>query len=397
LTQNFTIATWFRNEYVGATTPDGNRNFVFEGQGDFDVSFGTGSGTSGPDNYASYNTTAHIAHTASLARNAWHHVLHAFSTDGTNTTLQVYVNGSLVATNSSPLTTTMAVNGINFGRNRAAARYLEGGVDEVAIWNQTLSGTEALAVYNAGVNNLGLPNQSFDVGMASSFSMNFDSGTLPIAQGWTVENVAITAGPNNDLGDAGMAGNYARTITSGDNTMTLNLTNLPGHTHVNLGMLMAQLDSMDGFRDNDRFIVKIDGNEILNARVSYGSSTDYSPGPPAVGNIDGPGNVYIEVDGNPALTSELASLTTIATTQLYGGTTFLENVYDLSAFSAFQMIPHTSSTLTLEIIGRQNQAGGEFFGLDNIQVEFVTIPEPSTFAMLAFGAIAMWLFRRGKV
>ncbi len=71
----------------------------------------------------------------------------------------------------------------------------------------------------------------------------------------------------------------------------------------------------------------------------------------------------------------------------------------MSGFSNFTAIPHTSDTLTIEIIHNLSSAyTDEYIAIENLGVTLNgVIPEPSTLALLAIGtATCIGLFRRRR-
>lgn len=155
---DFTISTWFRHSGVTNVSGD-NRSFVFESSdtGVFDVSFGT---TTTNASYVSYNAAA-ATHTASLANDTWHHVVHTFTVSGSNVVAEVYLNGvKQTITNATQPLANMNFSGINVGKARdgtSPGRYFNGTIDEFAVWTRPLSEAEALEVYNLGVAGAGIP------------------------------------------------------------------------------------------------------------------------------------------------------------------------------------------------------------------------------------------------
>lgn len=392
LGNSFSISAWHNLTPNNANTSP--RFFVFEASDNFDVSFGISSG----DTYNSYvGQSQNTANNVVLPRNVWHHVLHTFSSDGTTTTLDVYVNGAHVGSHSA-LTSSVNFADINIGRHRssdAGDRDWDGLIDEVAIWNRPLTAGEAAQVHTRGLQGLGLFDQA-TIGPIKKYVVDAD-GTEPDATigatitltGWSGNaTFAPVVGVNNDLGDAGFTGEYFRTTGAGANAITIALTDLAPHSAIDLGMFVAQIDSLDPFRDGDRFIVKLDGVEILNVGFSYGTSVNGA-------FTDGSGSLFAST-GDPILDAELLALRTNSGSNLSGDANFLENVYDLSLLSVFQNIAHSSSSLTLEIIGRQNQPGGEFYGVDNITISLiaVAVPEPATVGLIALAGMAMLRRRR---
>jgi autotransporter-associated beta strand protein len=142
---SFTISTWH------ALTPSGGsvaRPFVFEqANNNFNISWGIGSG----DSYTGYVTTSSSLGGIVLERNAWNHVAQVFDSDGTTTTLSLYVNGQLAGTRTGA-TANLTFNGINFGRarNSANGRDWDGMMDELNIWERALDASDVFALYNLG-------------------------------------------------------------------------------------------------------------------------------------------------------------------------------------------------------------------------------------------------------
>jgi len=153
LAGNFTIAAWhYLAPIPGSATS--NRYFVFEATTNYDVSWGTGTG-SDPLTYTAYNAQSGAAST-SLANGAWQHVVHSFSSDGQTSTLDVYVNGERIGGNTAAASG-MDFAAIRFGNNRGSAtRGWDGMLDEIAIWNRPLSADEAAAAYQLGLDGQAL-------------------------------------------------------------------------------------------------------------------------------------------------------------------------------------------------------------------------------------------------
>ncbi len=383
LGDSFTISAWYRQT---DDLTDG-RNFVFESQGNYDVSYGDG----GSNNFTSYVGQVGIGTTTTSAEQ-WHHVLHSFSSDGSNTTLNAYIDGVLMHSGSAT-TSSVDFPAINVGTYRSAnGRWWDGMIDEVALWDRALNTAEAAEVYNRGLGGLELQYTPAVVdlgGTQDQFSLDVES-SLPsgvILDGWTVDSFTPAAGPENDLGDAGFSDTqYLRTQGAGDNTLALRFENLPWHTEIDLGMILAQLDSLDPTRDGDRLTVKIDGEELLSVGLGFGDAGAYNE--PLVDNP--------LINGQPVDDSVILDTMTLGGVNLYADGLFPEHVYDFGQLSAFQGIPHTGNSLSIEIIGFQNQPSGEFFALDNLSVAFV--PEPGTALMAAIGLLGLLLVggRRAK-
>jgi len=97
-----------------------------------------------------YLTTRYNGTTA-LGSNNWYHVVSVFNS--TADTLSLYVNGSHVITDyiSAGTRNANSVAGLQLGRRwNDVADYFHGMIDEVGIWNRSLSQTEITQLYNEG-------------------------------------------------------------------------------------------------------------------------------------------------------------------------------------------------------------------------------------------------------
>jgi hypothetical protein len=171
----------------------------------------------------------------------------------------------------------------------------------------------------------------------------------------------------NSLHTAGFqGGRFLRSFTTATNTATLVFTDLPRHNKIGVGLLLAQLDSLDPYLGTDRFAIRVDGTEVLS--VGMGPNQGSEP----------------QVNTNSfRLFGAAANAQVFKNTLVLGGTDLFfcgtasadynDHVYDLSLLDALQAIPHAGDTLTLEFLGVQNSTGeNEGYGMD--QVELTVYP-----------------------
>lgn len=184
------------------------------------------------------------------------------------------------------------------------------------------------------------------------FSCDFESGLPPqiTGQGVQIEGVQGLAGlgaPGNQFG-----GNLLRYHTQQLYDTTLSLTDLPPHTHVSLGFLLALIDSWDG---TELMEVLVDGQLLFSNWFQLASGDDSSylapPGGLLSSGINRGWSAGSWYDRDRAL--------------------------DLSVEPAFIDIPHTASTLT--VVWRLGAVSGgaaanwqgemdESWGIDNLRV-----------------------------
>jgi len=166
--------------------------------------------------------------------------------------------------------------------------------------------------------------------------------------------------PTNSLRRAGFPGNsFLRSYTTGTNTATLVFTGLPRHTKIGLGLLLAQLDSLEPLLDGECFAIKLDGAEVLSVGLGPNQGSE-----PQVGTF--------RLFGEAVDVNTFKSTLTLGGQDLFGcGETVVYNdhVYDLSMLAALQNIPHSGDTLVLELTGIQNMGGeNEGFGVDQVKL-----------------------------
>ncbi len=188
---DFSVSVWFHLAPDSDNTEGGEttlRDFVFEsGPGgaavNFDVSFGTSDANGSVFNsFVGANNSNIVPGGGNLATGTWHHVVHTFASNGTTTTLTVYLNGALQGTAGAP-TASMDFTFLNFGANRDNHRIFDGMLDEVAVWDRTLTGVEARELHERGMASLAIDADPASVGKAfigvrsSDHTMGYAFGT----------------------------------------------------------------------------------------------------------------------------------------------------------------------------------------------------------------------------
>jgi YVTN family beta-propeller protein len=180
-----------------------------------------------------------------------------------------------------------------------------------------------------------------DVGLATPYwATDFNSG-VPLE----ISGVGVLTGVQGYAGVGGFDGNFLRNDTLGGRT-TLRLQNLPPHTHISLGFLLAVIDSWDGGDAQfgpDRFVVSVDGNDVFNHMVGWNNPT-FVPDP---------------------------GVTLALETALGFNPEFVDAAYNMGLQQQFRNIPHSSSSLTVEFYaGGAGWQGGEdeSFAVENLSV-----------------------------
>lgn len=161
---SFTISAWFRIDAGHVVTASG-RYFIWEDKdngtidGTPEVSLGVREiGTGGPDSDTILDSQFYVGGSGlreapdTAPDNTWVHGLQTFSSNGTNTTVTSYINGTQVGATVNLTTASVTNTGFNIGRARDGTndRGFDGQIDELAMWNRALDSSEIAALYNSG-------------------------------------------------------------------------------------------------------------------------------------------------------------------------------------------------------------------------------------------------------
>ena len=218
LGDTFTISAW----HLLAPLPDNTstRYFVFEGEDNFDVSWGISSG----DTYVAYVAQT-TAGSLSLPRLAWQHVVHVFNTSGNEMTIDLYVNGQFVDSMSAPAVD-MDVDRIVIGdaRDSAGDREWDGLLDEIAIWERALSPVEIREVYERGQAGLGVLTDPVAAGKAILSLAAEPAGGGTVSPAWALVNTGsvqtVEARPTLGWRFTGWSGAFAGQTATFSHTVT---------------------------------------------------------------------------------------------------------------------------------------------------------------------------------
>jgi hypothetical protein len=93
--------------------------------------------------------TVNVASTGALTANVWQHVAATVGISGTTATIKFYINGVLNSTSTATLSAIYGGTGaLSLGtRDNSAAEALNGGLDQVLIYNRELTATEIADIY----------------------------------------------------------------------------------------------------------------------------------------------------------------------------------------------------------------------------------------------------------
>ena len=139
-----------------------------------------------------FGTSTNFTFSYSISTGTWYHVV--FTLDGS--TAKLYVNGSQAGSTvtTAPSLTSASGNNFEIGGNPTYRPYLwDGLIDEVAIFNSTLSASDVTSIYNSGA-----PNDISSLNPVGWWRMgdnNSGSGTTITDQGSGSNNGTLTNGP----------------------------------------------------------------------------------------------------------------------------------------------------------------------------------------------------------
>tara|TARA_Y100001963_G_scaffold100555_1_gene138384 strand:- start:305 stop:1516 length:1212 start_codon:yes stop_codon:yes gene_type:complete len=189
-----TISAWFK------VIDDGNEKLIFENVDGTSDGIHLRLNSSEQIKYKLNNTT--ISSTSTGLSGSWHHVVVTY--DGT--TYCLYLNGVLETTGTVSQTINVTTNARIGSSSSAASNYFEGNIDEVAIWNEALTATEATQIYNSGTANLDLSTNSGDYSSSANLKgwWRMGDGTLdehPLVADQTNLTLATSIVQNGDFED----------------------------------------------------------------------------------------------------------------------------------------------------------------------------------------------------
>lgn len=160
----------------------------------------------------------------------------------------------------------------------------------------------------------------------------------------------------------------------------LHLNNLPSHQYISLVFTLWVLDSWDGTSNTccgvDLFTVRLDGNTVFS-----GAFRNWGISPARLDSVSPPGVATLILGAN----------TQLAANPIWSDSVWLITLNDL---------PHLGSSAVFEFFaGGSGWDGGtdESFGLDNVTVEVLQVPEPATLMLMWMGAAALAMSARCRV
>jgi len=250
-----------------------------------------------------------------------------------NNTMALYLDGQLVGSQAETLGAYPLQGPYYYlgrdGRDPWFNRFV-GDIAAARIWTRALSAGEL-------------------AGLAASNAVPADGLLAQYAPMLT--NSLVTAGfPNS---------RFLRSFTTRTNSATLVFADLPRHDKIGLGMLLAQLDQLEPVSGGDRFVLRVDGTEVL--RVGLG------PNQGAELQVS-----TLSMLGVPTDVGVIKNTLTCGDDLFFCGTVwndYRDHVYDLSLLEPLQRIPHTAGTLVVEFLGIQDSVGdNEGYGIDRFEL-----------------------------
>lgn len=159
LGQDFTISAWYKLNDLPADNGS-SRYFVFESDINFEVSYGLrnlGLGEPGINDGQVFTGGGGSIGVPDAGLSGWQHVLATYAIEGETMTVRTFINGSEIQSLTSGALS-FAASGFHFGAARAGAdnRGFDGLMDEVAVWDRSLTEEEIYEVYLRGEAGEGL-------------------------------------------------------------------------------------------------------------------------------------------------------------------------------------------------------------------------------------------------
>ena len=294
----YAISVWFNPDDVKAT--GGRRQVFFESAPNYALS----AGLAGASNVVQHHVQATSGHGMSTTfrptQGQWHHlaITYAYDSDASQGASKIYVDGiEYPAAQITSLGVLAATESFRIGRHRSANGYsFDGLLDDMAIWDRTLTGYEANTIYRMGQAGLALSsdlavhvkaNNTDNLNLGSSW----ESGVAPDASSYLVFDGTFAQTGSLDTGsDLAVAG--LRVIGGTD---PINVTNTSANS-LQVGAL--GIDMMTAQRDM----------AVANLRLGADQSWDIGSGRTlSVGSLSGDHAFAKNGPGTAVLTGEGAS------------------------------------------------------------------------------------------
>jgi len=275
LTSNWTLEAWVKLDAIGS------QYGIIE---KYDNAASTGGYilriTSGNKVYVSTvngTTGSFVASTTSLEANKWYHIAGTY--DEASTTIKVYINGVLEGTNSSVTFTSLAgTYPLRIGaRGNDLLEKLDGQLDEVRIWNKTLSDLELrdymcqkITSSHSNFANL-VAYFDFDEGSGDYVGSlgSGGGGKLNNSPTWATSAAPIGDESTYDYGN-GNSTTITETHTDGSNFKIDGFTGTPDGAHVYLVNETPNSTTRSGFSGS------LDETRYYGAFVVGGTSPSYN-------------------------------------------------------------------------------------------------------------------------
>ncbi len=193
--------------------------------------------------------------TASIPNNTWTHIACVYN----GSTIQVYINGQSSGSVNSTGSISTSTDALRIGHSKGtsnASNYFNGDIDDVRIYNRSLSATEIAALYNVGAQRVIVANKT---GLVGYWSFNEGTSTTAGDFSGSVNNGTLTGSnglPTWVNGKLGKALNFDKVDDY------VSLTSDPVGTNIITAcMWMYPIDSGEGsygrLFDNGSFVVHL--------------------------------------------------------------------------------------------------------------------------------------------
>ncbi len=176
LNNSWSISAWFNSAVLPAGTGDANRYFVYESyqsaSAGYGMSFGLRDGTTGNTNFQTFtdlvttDQSRDIQVPDGMVANTWYHIVESY--DAATKTLSIYLNGIPQTPINLGTDTFVSAASLRIGCARATTRFFNGSIDEVSIWDRSISAAEVSAAYQLGSNGQALTTLQYQLSLSAA-------------------------------------------------------------------------------------------------------------------------------------------------------------------------------------------------------------------------------------
>ncbi len=184
LSTAMTLEAWVNPSQVGGTW----RDAIYKGDDNYFLEASSPNGSAPAAGMIAGGSSAHAYDTSALAANAWSYIAETY--DGS--TLQLYVNGTQVASTAHPGAIATSTSPLQIGGDSLYGQYFAGLIDNVRIYNTALSAAQIQAGETTSVDSQSSSASTPPSQPGTLTATAASSAEIDLSWGASTDNVGVT-------------------------------------------------------------------------------------------------------------------------------------------------------------------------------------------------------------